>query len=240
MPCAVVTGGAVRLGAAIAVGLARAGYDVAITTRSSRDAAEAGAADVRAAGRAAYVHEGDLSDDAGVDDLGRRLAAAHPRVDLLVHNAGVFEKTPFADVTRAAYRRMQAINLEAPFFLTQALLPSLLRAPTPSVVLLADIAAERAIKGYAHYTVSKAGVAMLTKALAVELAPRVRVNAIAPGAVLFPPDFDEGAKQRVVARVPLAREGSADDVAGAVVFLARADYVSGVVLPVDGGRSAVL
>ncbi len=240
MPIAVVTGGGKRLGAAIARALAHAGYDLALTVASSRAGAERVAEEARALGRTAHVVDADLATDAGIDAAGAALVALCPTVDLLVHNAGLFESVPFGDVSRAQYRRMQAVNLEAPFFLTQALLPCLQRATAPCVVLLADIAAERAIARYAHYTVSKAGTVGLTKALAVELGPHVRVNAVAPGAVLFPPDFDAAAKQRVIARAPLKREGAAEDVAAAVLYLAGAAYVSGHVLAVDGGRSAVL
>jgi len=122
-----------------------------------------------------------------------------------------------------------------------ALLPALRAAPQPLVVNLTDIGGERAESHYAHYSVSKAGLIMLTRALAVELAPRVRVNAISPGTVVFPEDFDEAAQKATLARIPLGRVGSAEDVARVVVFLAReAPYISGQVIAVDGARSAQL
>jgi pteridine reductase len=240
MPLAVVTGAGVRLGRAIAIALARAGYDLVLTANASLDAVNQTASDARAHGVAAMVRRADLSQEDEVDRLGSDLRAILPAVDLLVHNAGFFEEVPFHAITRAQYRRMQAINLEAPFFLTQALLPSLQAAPSPAIVLLADIGGERPMNRYAHYSISKAGVVMLTRALAVELGPAIRVNAVAPGTVLFPADFDPEARERLVRRVPLKREGSAEDVAEAVVYLAGATYVSGHVLAVDGGRSAVL
>lgn len=240
MPLAVVTGAGVRLGRAIALALARAGYDLVLTANRSVDDVNHVANEARALGRQAMVRRADLSDESEVDRLGSDLRAIIPTVDLLVHNAGVFEQVPFSSITRAQYRRMQAINLEAPFFLTQALLPALEASSAPSIVLLADIAGERPMNRYAHYSVSKAGVVMLTRALAVELGPKIRVNAVAPGTVLFPEDFEQAERERIVRRVPLRREGTADDVAEAVVYLARAPYVSGQVLAVDGGRSAVL
>ena len=240
MPTAVVTGAGVRVGAAIARALLHDGWDLALHAHASTAGAAVIVDEARARGRTAAMHPGDLSTEAGVDAVAASVNAAHAAIDLVVHNAAVFESVDFAAIDRARWRRMQAINVEAPFFLTQALLPALLRAPSPSIVMLADVAGERPMNRYAHYCVSKAGVVMLTKALAVELGPRVRVNAIAPGAVMMPDGFDEGVKQRVLRRVPLGREGDADDVAGAVLYLARAAYVTGHVLHVDGGRSARL
>ena len=148
-------------------------------------------------------------------------------------------RTLRADITRAQYRRMQAINLEAPFFLTQALLPLLSAARAPVVVQLVDNAYERPMNKYAHYMLSKAGAGMLVKALAVELGPKVRVCGVAPGAVAFPEWWTEAQKDEVLRRVPLKRTGSPEDIARAVRFVVEHDYLSGVILPVDGGRQAV-
>lgn len=177
----------------------------------------------------------DLSTESGVEALA---AAAHSRgtLDVLVNNAGIYESTPFVRTTRAELARTLAVNLEAPFFLTQALLPLLLAAPAPCVVNVTDVAVRRPYPRYAPYLVSKAGLTMLTKALALELAPRVRVNAVAPGTVAFPEDFDPEKRARILARVPLGREGSPDDIGRAVVFLVRdAPYSTGHVLDVGGG-----
>lgn len=240
MPLAVVTGAGVRVGAVVARALLDAGWDLALHAHGSTAGAQAIVDDARARGRTATLHRADLSTDDGVDALAASVAAAHPTIDLVVHNAGVFERVEYASIARAAYRRMQAINVDAPFFLTQAWLPNLRAAPAPSVVLLADVAGQRPMAGYAHYCVSKAGVVMLTKSLAVELGPTIRVNAIAPGAVWMPEGYDPAARARYLSRVPLGREGTADDVAGAVLYLAAAPYVTGHVLAVDGGRSARL
>jgi pteridine reductase len=237
---ALVTGAGIRVGRAVAEALAVAGYDLVLHANRSRQPVEEVAREARALGRRAEVVVADLSDSGEVDRLGQELRARHPALDLLVHNAGLFERVDFADITRAQYRHMLAVNLDAPFFLTQALLPSLLAAEDPLVVQVGDIAGERPVPRYAHYSVSKAGVLMLTRALAVELGPKVRVNAVSPGTVAFPENFDQAARERIVGRVPLRREGTPADVAEAVLYLTRARYVTGQVLGVDGGRGAVL
>jgi pteridine reductase len=164
---------------------------------------------------------------------------AHPALDVVVHNAAIFEQVPFEQITRAQYERMQKINLEAPFFLTQGLLPALKKARAPVIVHIVDNAAERPMNKYAHYMLSKAGIAMLTKALAVELGPHVRVCGVAPGAVAFPESWSDEQKQQILKRVPLQRAGSPEDIARAVRFLVENDYLSGLIVPVDGGRQAV-
>ena len=241
MGTAFITGAGVRVGSAVARALGRAGYDLALHANRSMEPLESLAAELRALGRDVTLHSADLSDAQAVDALGAKVREAHPALDVVVHNAGLYERVDFEAVTREQYRRMLAVNVDAPFFLTQALLPSLRAGKDPLVVHLTDIGGERAVSHYAHYSVSKAGLVMLTRALAVELAPHVRVNAISPGVVAFPEDFDEAARQDVLQRVPMGREGSVEDVARTVVFLAReAPYLTGQVIAVDGGRSAQL
>lgn len=241
MPVALVTGAGIRVGKSIALALAAAGYDLVLHANKSASGVYDVAAAARDAGRVATVHLADLSDPAAVDALGVAMRAAHPVLDAIVHNAGVFEARPFDRTDRTAWRRTQAINLDAPFFLTQALLPSLRAAPAPVVIHLADVMGERPTPGYAAYAVTKAGLIMLTRALAVELGPHIRVNAIAPGTVIWPDNFDTAARAAVTARIPLGRAGSADDVARAVLYLIRdAGYVTGQTLAVDGGRSSLL
>jgi pteridine reductase len=233
LPVAFVTGAGVRVGAAIADALGDAGYDLILHAHRSADAARAK--------RKGIVLTADLSIPEEVDRLAAEVRRAAPVLDVIVHNAGIFEKTPFAKIDRAAWRRMQAINLDAPAFLTQALLPSLEAAPAPVVIHLADVVGERPMRQYAHYAVSKAALVMLTRALAIELGPKIRVNAVAPGTVAWPPGFDPAARERIVSRIALGREGTVEDVAKAVLYLVRdAPYVTGVVLPIDGGRSALL
>jgi pteridine reductase len=240
MPTALVTGAGIRVGRAIALGLADAGWDVIVHANRSLDGARATVADIQARGRQAFLEQADLADEGQLDELADRLLAAHPTLDLIVHSASIFEDVPYAKVTRAQYRAMQAINLEAPYFLSQRLLPALERAADPCIVHIIDISSERPVPRYSHYSVSKAGLHALTKALAVELGPKVRVNGVSPGAVAFPERFTTEERERILKRVPLKREGTPEDIAKAVVFLAAAPYISGAVLPVDGGRAAVL
>jgi pteridine reductase len=229
------------VGGAVARALGRAGYDLALHANRSREPVEALAEELRALGRRVTVYTADLSQPGAVDDLGARVRADHAALDVVVHNAGHYERVAFDSITREQYRTMLGVNLEAPFFLTQALLPSLRQGKEPLVVHITDIGGERPESGYAHYSVSKAALIMLTRALAVELAPHVRVNAVSPGTVAFPENFDAAEREATLARIPFGREGSVEDVARAVLFLAReAPYVTGQVLAVDGGRSAQL
>lgn len=244
---AFVTGAGIRVGRAIAVALADAGYDLLLHANRSRRPLDELAAELEARGVRTRTLTADLSSTDEVerlaDELERAaedLQGASPSLDLLVHNAAIFERIPFADIRREDWRRMLAINLEAPFFLTQRLLPLLERGEDPQVVHIGDVGGERPVPEYAHYSVSKAGLLMLTRALAVELAPRIRVNAVSPGTVAFPPDFDEAARAEVLERIPMGREGSPEDIAGAVRYLADARYVTGQMIAVDGGRSVPL
>jgi pteridine reductase len=239
MPTALVTGAGVRVGRAIALALADAGYDVALHAHSHRAALDDVAAAIAQRGRLASLHTADLSTVEGAFALGDDVMARWPGLDVVVHNAALFAEVPFAQLTPLQWRQMQAVNLEAPAFLTQRLLPALRRSPAASVVCIADVAGERPIRRHAHYCVSKAGLLMLVKALALELAP-IRVNAVGPGAVAFPDDYDHEKVARILARVPLARTGSVDDVAAAVVFLATQGYVTGQMIAVDGGRNVGL
>lgn len=241
MATAFITGAGIRIGSAVARALARAGYDLALHANRSVKALEALAEELQGLGRKVSLYPADLSDPRGVEELGARVRADHPTLDVLVHNAGLYERVAFESITREQYRTMLAVNLDAPFFLTQALLPSLRAAAQPLVVHLTDIGGERAESHFAHYSVSKAALIMLTRALAVELAPRVRVNAVSPGTVAFPEHFDEAAREAILQRIPMGREGSVEDIARVVVFLAReAPYITGQVVTVDGGRSAQL
>lgn len=240
MPAALVTGAGVRVGRAIALALAREGYALALHANRSRDAVVEVQREIEQGGGSATVHLADLSRTGEVKRLAREVEDAHGDLDVLVNSAALFEKVPFKDVSEEQVVRMRAVNLDAPFFLTQALLPALERSGAGLVVNITDILGERSPPGFAHYAITKAALLHLTRALAVELAPKVRVNALSPGTVLFPEDYDEAQRKSVLRRVPLAREGQPDDVARAVVFLAKeAPYVTGQVIALDGGRSCV-
>ena len=167
MPLAPITGAGVRLGRATAHALAEAGYDLILHAHRSIAGLSEVRAAVEASGRTVHNVQADLSTPEGVEHVAATVRSVAASLDVIVHNAGIFERVAYEAITREQYRAMQAINLEAPFFLTQALLPLLRAAPAPSVIHLTDIGGERAVSRYAHYGVSKAGLVMLTRQLAV-------------------------------------------------------------------------
>lgn len=236
---AVVTGGAHRLGASIVLALARAGCDVVVNYRSSAGGAAATVAAAQATGVRALAVPGDMSSAADVDRLLNETVAAYGRVDVLVANAGVFLRTPIEALTEADWDAMLDGNLRTAFLCAHRFGLHMRRHAGGAIVTIADVAAQRPWADYLPYSVAKAGVVALTLGLAKALAPGVRVNAIAPGPVLLPDDFDPAHRQREIDRTLLRRQGRADNVADAVVALVANDYITGVVLPVDGGRSIV-
>ncbi len=227
-----VTGGGVRVGAAIAEAFAAAGAHVLVHYRSS-----AGPATALAEALGGRALQADLATVAGVQDLARQ---AGP-VDVLVNSAAGYEHRAFETVTAEEWDTMQALNVRAPALLTQALLPGLRDSSLEGggcVLNLGDIAGDRPAPGFAHYCVSKAALHHLTRALALELAPAVRVNAIAPGTVLPPVDLDATRREGLRRTIPARRFGSPQDIARTAVFLALdAPYVTGQIWAVDGGRS---
>jgi pteridine reductase len=236
-PCALVTGAGTRLGAAIARALAGAGYDLVAHYATSREGAEAVAAEARGRGRRALAVRADLRDGGAIDALAAAaLEFGGGRLDALVHNAGVYERVGVADLDEGALERALDVNLRAPYRLTLRLRAALERAGG-CVVAVTDVAAERPFRDYLPYSVSKAALAQLVRSWALELAPRVRANAVEPGAVLPAAQDLEGGAEALRASVPLGRFGAADDVARAVLFLLQNEYVTGHALRVDGGRS---
>lgn len=232
-----VTGGGVRVGRAISLQFARRGFDVAVHYRSSRDAAEATAGEVRALGVACTALQADLAVEGGPEGLVREAVAALSGLDVVVNSAAAFEQVAADDLDRRRWDAMLAANLSGPFFLSRAAHPHL-RARRGAIVNLVDLNGTTQVwRGYAHYAAAKAGLAALTRQLALEWAPDVRVNAVAPGTVLFPEAMPEDERARVVRRIPLGRSGIPEDVARAVVFLATEPFVTGQILAVDGGRS---
>lgn len=232
---ALVTGAGRRLGAAIAVGLARAGCDIAVHHHASAEGAEMTAAAVRAAGRRAERFPGDLRDAAVARSLPDRVVQTFGRLDVVVNSAAVIARADLADITPAAWHDTLALNLSAAFFVSQGAAPHL-RARRGKIINLADLAAFEVWPAYLPLNITKAAVVMLTHGLARVLAPEVTVNAIAPGAILPPDDWPASAREHLVATTPLKRLGAPDDVVAAVLFLLQSDYVTGIVLPVDGGR----
>ncbi len=241
-PVALVTGAARRIGATIARTLHEAGYRVLVHYGRSRGEA-ASLCDGLNHDRpgSALALSADLRDAAAVEQLAARARAAWGRLDLVVNNASTFHPASLAETTPAVLDEMVAVNLKAPLLLVRAL-ASELRARRGAVVNIADIYADRPLRGHAAYCASKAALVSLTRSLAIELAPEVRVNAVAPGAILWPEGAgdDDAHRQSLVARTPLARLGDPAEIAAAVRFLAAAGgFVTGQVLNVDGGRSVV-
>ena len=235
-----ITGGARRLGAALARELHGAGASVLIHYRASRADAAALAAELNAArpGSAA-VHAADLLDVGALPGVIAAAVGAFGRLDVLINNASTFYPTPVGEITLAHWEDLTGANLRAPLFLSQAAAPEL-RLRRGLVLNLVDIHALRPLKRHPLYCATKAGLVMLTQSLARELGPLVRVNAIAPGPVLWPAGALDGDLQaRIVARTALKRTGTPRDVAKAALYFVRdAPFVTGQVLAVDGGRSA--
>ena len=242
-PVILVTGAARRVGAAIARELHASGACVALHYRRSADEAEMLAAALNALRPAsAFAIGGDLAQDGVAERVARQALARHGRIDGLVNNASTFFPTPIGAIDRAAWDDLMGSNLMGPLFLSQALAPAL-KASGGAIVNIVDIHAERPLRGYPLYSAAKAGLAGLTRALAIELAPEVRVNGVAPGPIDWPEDeqFSPAERQEIIDHTLLKRTGSARDIARTVRFLLfDAPYVTGQILAVDGGRSAHL
>ena len=238
-PVALITGGAKRVGAVIARTLHAAGYDLALHCRHSLREADALATElsVRRAD-SVLVLQADLADVHALPKLVDATLARFGRLDALVNNASAFHPSPLETATLAQWNELFASNAQAPFFLAQAALPSL-RAARGAIVNLVDIYAERALAQHPIYVMAKAALAAMTRSLALDLGPDVRVNGVAPGAVMWPSDGKPYSDQEaMLARTPLQRAGSPEDVASAVLWLLRdAPFVTGQIIRVDGGRS---
>lgn len=233
---ALVSGGAHRVGRALSLGLARAGADVVVNYHASADEAAETVRTIEAdGGRATAVH-GDVSLKADVDRLIQAASDTFGRLDILVNNASLFERSAFADVTEAAWDRVLAVNLKGPFMLAQSA-ASLLRANGEGVIInIADLSAFQTWPSFVPHAVSKAGLVHLTRQLARALAPGVRANCIAPGTVLPAADHDGEDHAGGRERRAVTREGSPDDVVAAALYLVRSEFVTGEVLMLDGGR----
>ena len=232
---ALVTGGAVRLGKAISLGLAEAGYDLVIGYRSSQAGAEGVVAEVEALGRRCEAIQADLTESDAPAALVTATRAAFGRLDLVVNSAASFRSIPLLDVDAEEWDAVMALNTRAPHLVVRAA-ADLLRTSRGSVVNITDLSAFQAWTEYPHHSVSKASLAHLTRIQARALAPDVRVNAVAPGAVLPPDDWAPERWAALAARTPLERLGHPRDVVQAILYLAQAEFVTGHILPVDGGR----
>jgi pteridine reductase len=234
-----ITGGARRVGAEIARTMHGAGACVLIHYRTSAQAASELAEDLnRARPGTAAVQEADLLSAEAPENLVNAAIRAFGGLDVLINNASSFAPSTVGEITRVQWNDLIGTNLQAPLFLSQAAVPSL--AERRGVIInIVDIHGLRPLKGYPVYSTAKAGLAMLTRSLARELGPQIRVNGIAPGPVLWPEhDIDEALKREIIAKTALQRHGSPTDVARTALFLAQdAPYITGQIIAVDGGRS---
>lgn len=235
---ALVTGGATRVGAATCRRLHAAGAHLVIHYRNSAAAAEDLQAELLALRPdSASLVQGDLLDTAALPALIDQTLSATGRLDILINNASTFYPTPIGEATLQHWHDLMGTNAQAPFFLAQAAAPQL-KANHGCIVNMVDIHAERPHKRHPIYSMAKAANAMLVKTLARELAPEVRVNGVAPGAILWPENFfaDED-RLAILERIPLGRPGTTRDIADTVYFLTSTDYITGQIIAVDGGRS---
>lgn len=232
---ALVTGGAVRIGKAISLALAERGVRIALHYGSSADAAAATVAQIRSSGVDAEAFRADLRDTSTLEGLVEEGRRRFGRIDILVNSAAVFIPGGLEETTEALWEEHFSINLKAPFFLCRAFAR---QAGTAGgdIVNITDWRTVRPGAYYLAYTLAKGGMAMLTASLAKALAPSIRVNAIAPGAILPPPGRDEAYLEKVAGNTPLKRHGSPGDVCGALLYLLEAPYVTGQTIYVDGGE----
>lgn len=237
---ALVTGGAVRVGQAIAVELARAGCDVGLHYHQSQEEARSAAEQIGALGRRCELIAADLTSAEAPRAIVTRVVETLGGLNVLVNNASVFEPMRIEDFEFDRWERTFRLNLAAPAALCHFAQPHLLAGPAGKIVNVCDISADRPWSSHVAYCASKAGLVCLTRSLARSLAPKVQVNGVSPGIAAFPDDFDEALRAKLTARVPLGRAGSPDDVARTVRFLVEhGDYITGQIVNVDGGRSVV-
>ncbi|MBW3661257.1 MAG: SDR family oxidoreductase [Gemmatimonadetes bacterium] len=234
---ALVTGSGIRVGRAIALALAERGANLAVHYNSSADPANEAVHAARELGVEAEPYRCDLADTANIPGLIGSIEERWGRLDVLVNSAAIFPRTPWASIDEATWDRTMAVNLKAPFFTAWHAARLMKRGGGGKIVNIADWAGLKPYVNYAPYVIAKGGVITMTKAMAKELAPGIAVNAVAPGPVMLPEDFDEDAAERIRKATLLQRLGSPEDIARSVVFLVEmTDFVTGHVLVVDGGR----
>jgi pteridine reductase len=239
---ALVTGAARRVGKAIALALAREGAHVVVHYQASANAASEVAEEIEALGVGALAVRADLTQASDIASLVDQAVAHFGRIDILVNSAASFVRRPFLELSEAEWDAVLGLNLKAPFQLSQRVARVMLASQGEEpvrgkIINIADLAGLRPWREYPAHSVAKAGLIMLTRVMALALAPAIQVNAIAPGAVLLPEGTSPERQQRVVAATPLGRLGSPDDVARTVVFLIEgSDFITGETIVVDGGR----
>ena len=236
---ALVTGAAKRIGAVISAALHEAGANVAVHYLNSGEDAEQLASQLnQVRSDSALTVQGDLKNTADLKQMIDQLTKRTGGLDILVNNASSFYPTPLESITEEHWDDLLGINLKAPLFLSKISLPYL-KKNNGVIINIVDVHAQRPLKNHSVYGSAKAGLAMLTRSLAKDLGPDVRVNGVSPGAILWPESgISERVKENILGQVPLGRPGTPDDIAAAVVFLVRdAPYVTGEIIAVDGGRS---
>ncbi|MCS7261132.1 MAG: SDR family oxidoreductase [Anaerolineae bacterium] len=233
---ALITGGAHRLGKAITLALAQAGCHVVINYHQSREAAETTAAEARRYGVDALTCQADVADHEQVNRMIRAAVEHFGNIDILVNSASRFEKTPFPTRDLSAWHRVTAILIHGAFYCANAVAPLMLQRGEGLIINIADLSAWQPWPGFVAHSVGKAALLALTRQLALELAPTVRVNALAPGLILPPPDYPPSKVERMAQRTLLRRWGNPEDVTRAVLYLVAADYVTGEVMVIDGGE----
>jgi pteridine reductase len=238
---ALVTGAARRVGRAIALALANGGCDVCVHFNHSRQEADETATAIRAFGRRAITVSGDLNDPASWGRMIERTINSLGRLDILVNNASLFlveNSDSIESFDPATWENMLRVNLIAPVGLAHHARPFLEKSPNACIVNLCDISAERPWSRHLAYCASKAGLSAITRGLAGALAPKIRVNGVAPGIAVFPEEYDSETRERFIQRVPLKRSGSPAEIASLVRYLAESgQYITGQIIAIDGGRS---
>lgn len=234
---ALITGGAKRIGATISQFLHQQGMSVAIHCHTSVAQAQQLTDQLNAQrNHSAIVIEANLNDMNQHKKIIQKIRETWGRLDVVINNASIFFPTPYANASLTEFDDLINTNLKAPFFLTQAALP-LLQANKGSIINITDIHAQKPLKNYTLYTMSKAGLKMMTESLAKELAPTLRVNAVAPGSILWPEkNLDIHQREKIIQKIALKRQGQPIDIAKAVWFLIDCDYITGQTIIVDGGR----
>jgi pteridine reductase len=231
---ALITGGATRLGRAIALGLAARGANIALHFHSASEDAQKTAFEIRALGRVCQVVQADLMLVESPAKIFQAILPALGHIDVLINSAAVFDRGTFAETTPELWERLLALNVRSAYFLAQSFARQTRHG---SIVNIADWRGERPDPEYLVYSVSKSALITLTRGMALSLAPGIRVNAVAPGAILPPPGADPEYTERIKRKIPLHRLGSPSDVVDAVVFLLTSPFITGEVLHVTGGQS---
>lgn len=237
MKIAFISGAAIRIGRGLAEAMLEDSFHLILHANNSFAELEAWVNKSPYKNQVIACLKGRLDNALGQDELCHKIKQHCSHLDVVIHNASAFYPENYSQISRESFRLMLGINLEAPFFITQNLLPLLKKAQNPSVINILDAMWEKPSKNFSHYAVSKAGLAILTRALAKELAPQIRVNALAPGAIIFQDFHSQETKIKTLSKIALSRLGTTQEIAHGVKYLIEASYVTGEILMIDGGRS---